>query len=550
MANASTNWSITYQYQQDLSSKLFNQINTKTYRPGIYNPNIFIKAFDSVAGEPSRGLKLLVKKGTTFIFSNTYKKDPDVAGSFTRYHRDWDSLDEDAYIIKCTALADIETNIIDLTSPGESGKKLLSTNCPVMALVATMSFDEAKTQAPLFKLCVPSIFYDSSHFHAGSSITSTLTIPMEGWTSVAADENTVGCGSNFGHLSYLVMGLIYDTGASREEGARVPFPGTYIQSASSDTWVTPSGGIAGGCDAWNENHIFTGRGLPEYDHEWTRESKYLDFINSPYFNRYYLPCRYFLMHQGLKEIGSADWKNIIGQYDLASEAGDLNGGGLGGNHLLTSGVGFRAPSNIEPNKCYVYVARLGKSGTSPASVEPGSESSVANDSSVDIGYVALDLAGFISFKKKYANDVLLGDYIPLDVSGMNLSILEEFIKNKNFFEPAINKIRLDGHMMSFSAEGGDDIEKENNSDENTCYIPLALAFTGEEDRGITGKFTDRYWWGLIKGTGADSAPSESVTLSISGFRPENVLSYSDLLKKYINLDSFTFNPYQTLAFLG
>ena len=73
MANASTNWSITYQYQQDLSSKLFNQINTKTFRPGIYNPNIFIKAFDSVAGESSRGLRLLVKKGTTFIFSNTYK---------------------------------------------------------------------------------------------------------------------------------------------------------------------------------------------------------------------------------------------------------------------------------------------------------------------------------------------------------------------------------------------------------------------------------------------------------------------------------------------
>src|SRR5574344_2193235 len=182
MANASTNWSITYQDQQDLSSKLFNQINTKTYRPGIYTPNIFIKAFDSVAGESSRGLRLLVKKGTTFIFSNTYKKDPDK--SFIRYHRDWDELNEDAYIIKCTALTDIETNIIDLTSTGESGKRLLSTNCPVMALVATMSFDEATTQAPLFRLCVPSIFYDSVYFRAGSSIPSTATIPMEGWTSV------------------------------------------------------------------------------------------------------------------------------------------------------------------------------------------------------------------------------------------------------------------------------------------------------------------------------------------------------------------------------
>ena len=548
MANASTNWSITYQYQQDLSSKLFNQINTKTYRPGIYNPNIFIKAFDSVAGESSRGLKLLVKKGTTFIFSNTYKKDPD--GSFIRYHRDWDELDENAYVIKCTALADIETNIIDLTSTGESGKRFLSTNCPVMALVASISFEEATTQAPSFKLCAPSIFYDSAYFHAGSSIPSNLTIPMEGWTNVAADEQGIGCGSNFGHLSYLVVGMIYDTGVTRKAGSSVIFNGTYIQSTSSDTWVLPAGGNAGGCEAWNVNHIFTGRGLPEYDHEWTRESKYLDFINSPYFNKYFLPRKYFLMHQGLREIGSSDWKSIIGQYDLESGKDTLNGGGLAGNRLLSSGVGFRAPSTIEPNKCYVYVARLGKSGSSPGSVESGSESSIANDSSLEIGYVALDISGFETFTKKYSEDVSLGDYIPLDVSDMNLSILEEFIRNKNFFEPAINKIRLDGYMMGPPSAGSEDVRLENNSDEKTCYIPIALAFTGNEDTGIAGVFTDRYWWGLIKGTGSESASSESTTLNISGFRPENVLSYSDLLKKYINLDGFALKPYQTLAFLG
>ena len=133
---------------------------------------------------------------------------------------------------------------------------------------------------------------------------------------------------------------------------------------------------------------------------------------------------------------------------------------------------------------------------------------------------------------------------------MNLSILEEFIKNKNFFEPAINKIRLDGYMMGPPSGGTEDVRLENNSDEKTCYIPIALAFTGNEDTGIAGVFTDRYWWGLIKGTGSESASSESTTLNISGFRPENVLSYSDLLKKYINLDGFALKPYQTLAFLG
>ena len=548
MANASTNWSITYQYQQDLSSKLFNQINTKTYRPGIYNPNIFIKAFDSTVGDSSRGIKLLIKKGTTFIFSNTYKRNPD--GSLSRFHRDWDELDNDAYVIKCTALSDIETNVVDLTSTGESGKRFLSTNCPVAALVAIISFEEATTQAPVFKLCAPSVFYDSTYFHAGSSIPGTHIIPMEGWTDSIDDEQGIGCGSNFGHLSYLLMGLIYDTGATRliPDNTEGSFNGTYIQSAGSDVWVSPVGSQLGGCDAWNINHIFTGRGLPEYDHEWTRESKYLDFINSPYFDRYFLPRKYFLMHQGLKELGSADWKSIVGQYDLQPGSGSLNGGGFAGNHLLSSGVGFRAPSTVKPNKCYVYVARIGKSGSSPGYTESGSEVQITNDSPLEIGYVEMDIQGFETFKKKYTDDVGLKDYIPLDVSGMNLSILEEFVKNKNFFEPAINKIRLDGYMLG-TGTSSESIQLENDSDEDTCYIPVALAFTGDGDTGIRGQLTDKYWWRLVKGTSGED-PEESTSMEIQGFRPENVLSYSDLLKKYINLDSFVFAPYQTLSFLG
>ena len=165
--------------------------------------------------------------------------------------------------------------------------------------------------------------------------------------------------------------------------------------------------------------------------------------------------------------------------------------GLAGNHLLSSGVGFRAPSTIEPNKCYVYVARLGKSGASPGSTESGSESNIADDSPLEIGYVALDTRGFKTFREKYSGDVSLGEYIPLDVSDMNLNILEEFIKNKNFFEPAINKIRLDGYMMGPPSGGTEDVRLENNSDERTCYIPIALAFTGDEDTGIAGVFTDR-----------------------------------------------------------
>ena len=549
MANANTNWSITYQYQQDLSSKLFNQINTKTHRPGIYNPNIFIKAFDSTSGESSRGLKLLIKKGTTFIFSNTYKKDPE--GSLNRFHRDWDELDTDAYVIKCTALSDIETNVVDLTSSSESGKRFLSTNCPVMVLVAAISFEEAITQAPTFKLCAPSMFYDSSYFHASSSVPGTHILPVEGWTDSIEDEQGIGCGSNFSHLSYLLVGLIYDTGVTRldsNENTDGLFKGSYIQSASSDTWAAPVGTQLGGCDAWNINHVFTGRGLPEYDHEWTRESKYLDFINSPYFNKYFLPRKYFLMHQGLKELGSADWKSIIGQYDLQSGLDSLNGGGFAGKHLLSSGVGFRAPSVVAPNKCYVYVARLGKAGSSPGYTESGSEVHVVNDSFLEIGYVEMDIEGFETFKKKYADDMGLRDYIPLDVSGMNLSILEEFIKNKNFFEPAINKIRLDGYMMS-AGTSSEDVRLENDSDNNTCYMPVALAFTGEDDAGIRGQLTDKYWWRLVKNTEEEN-PEGSTSIEIQGFKPENVLSYSDLLKKYINLDSFAFAPYQTLSFLG
>ena len=194
------------------------------------------------------------------------------------------------------------------------------------------------------------------------------------------------------------------------------------------------------------------------------------------------------------------------------------------------------------------MARIGKSGSSPGYTESGSEVQITNDSPLEIGYVEMDIQGFETFKKKYTDDVGLRDYIPLDVSGMNLSILEEFIKNKNFFEPAINKIRLDGYMLG-SGASSESIQLENDSDEDTCYIPVALAFTGDGDTGIRGQLTDKYWWRLVKGT-SEEDPEESTSMEIQGFRPENVLSYSDLLKKYINLDSFAFAPYQTLSFLG
>ena len=103
-------------------------------------------------------------------------------------------------------------------------------------------------------------------------------------------------------------------------------------------------------------------------------------------------------------------------------------------------------------------------------------------------------------------------------------------------------------MLSTGASS-ENIELENNSDEDTCYIPVALAFTGDGDTGIKGQLTDKYWWRLVKGA-TEEDPVESTSIEIQGFRPENVLSYSDLLKKYINLDSFVFNPYQTLSFLG
>lgn len=545
MANASNDWSITYQYKQDLNSVLFNQINTKTHIPGVYNPNIFIKAFNATAEDAFRGIKLLVKKGTTFIFSNTYRKDE--YGATYRYHRDWDEIDSKAYVIKCTALSDVEYKLVELTDMSSPSKRLLVSNCPVMAVVAYMSFNEGDvTNVPKFCLRVPSIFYDSNNFKADSNLTSSMVIPMEGWTGDAGDVSGIGYGNNFTHISYLTLGLLYDTGVNKV------FSGSYIPNTSSESWSPTSVDTPlDGCSAWNANHIFTGRGLPEYDHEWTNGSKYLDFINSPYFNRYLLPKKNFVVHQGLQEIGSSDWKAIIGQYDLDSSA--ENGGGLGSKNLFNetedssgSSMGFRAPETIEENKCYIYVARIGKASPSP-SEESGSRLNIERDSTLQIGYVKTDISGFKSFMNKMFDDPELAGYIPLDMSELNLESLMDFIKNKNFFEPAINKIRLDGYMNGSASEDGSG-KIYNDADERTYYIPLALIFTGSGDTGIQGELTDKNWHNLIKKQ--DQEAGTAVAVQIKGFRPENILSYSDLLKKYINLDNFVFKPYQTLSFLG
>ena len=73
----SSKWHTTFYYEQELRSLYMNQILSGLVKPGIYNANFSLVTLPNVANnstEPTGGLYVYIKKGSTFIFSNYYKK--------------------------------------------------------------------------------------------------------------------------------------------------------------------------------------------------------------------------------------------------------------------------------------------------------------------------------------------------------------------------------------------------------------------------------------------------------------------------------------------
>lgn len=112
--NTSSGWGVTWIYEQDLTSAYMNSFLYSIIRPGVYNANIYLtsgQADDSKSGKAEL-LQLCIKKGTTLIFSNDYKKTSNQGyrRNFVGYNKDNNESilkEQIPLLIKCTALKDM-----------------------------------------------------------------------------------------------------------------------------------------------------------------------------------------------------------------------------------------------------------------------------------------------------------------------------------------------------------------------------------------------------------------------------------------------------------
>lgn len=270
----SDKWMTTFIYEQDLRSYYMNNILYPLLHTGVFNSDISISSGNGI-------LFLNIKKGTTFIFSNDYvdiknevdKGDTVIQGNKnTIMGRSFNGKSNDSYgrkgeaqvsLIKCVALEDMT---IRLNYLGSSDSLSQSTNDPhvnangfnkpvyIGAIIkysaegGTSSFSD-----PVFRLLVNNDSYtpdypeggvtaeaDSKYFYKFISPTNNTTGNLAFEANIPDGIQTMSSSTMM--VYWLMLGVINPI--DRE-------------------WSTSKDSYAFDGD-WYKNHVFTGRGIPEY----------------------------------------------------------------------------------------------------------------------------------------------------------------------------------------------------------------------------------------------------------------------------------------------
>lgn len=227
-------WRTNFYYQQELRSAEMNGIFNSSLVPGIYNADITIaEAGTSVLFD------INIAAGTTFIFSNRICTKE---GRYYRQFADFSNLSKNEYYtIKATA----ETNVT-------AKVPLIGRNTtlpPRFFLVASMPYGPNNGEDPVFKLAVPS--EDPEHEPFLKEINATQE------SKILYDGAPESLGSIENSEAYLIVGEFIKTG--------------------SDVTTSTSSELDFG--AFQENYVFTRRGLEEYRYGYStdKNTPALDF---------------------------------------------------------------------------------------------------------------------------------------------------------------------------------------------------------------------------------------------------------------------------------
>jgi len=567
-------WMTSFIYEQDLTSYYMNNVLTGTFRPGVYNANIAI-----VQGPDA--LYLSIKKGTTLLFSNNYKKSDDLPDIGCRrnfsniknevFNNPDNTSNESIVLIKCVAQNDIFQKIASKSDEEILGQDITTlyvfsyikymksplsgeedSSIPTFILTKNHNFTripgaEQSTDNYLYETVFPVYNYDSSILYTSENVKDNIKyfVP-DGCVDYSLEETS----RYLQNYSFLTLGILIKS-----------------QSAMSTSFKN-------NLSSWTQNFTFTSHGLPEYRHTMMSDHNIMcpdiimyskkpratyddpDICSTAFIDLPNTLIKNSVYNRRIEKkdisLDDADYcweycydnvKVPDSQYDfvyqqyLDSE----------GRYTIDDKIDFtlteedRNEINKYTDNALVIDAIY---GTSKSEIVGNDETTLYDFSNINfqnnIKYSNYRIITTISnstdkdkifniFNYKtdeiwYSSSALSGNDIkvlPLDVCEHNINRLLPLIQNKNLWSKIIDKIRL---------------ENDQYPEETSNIIPIALVF-----RCFSKNYQDKMTFDL-KDTSMSNIYTFDTLSNITSINPIDMISYFDLCNKMtkinvLNLDS-------------
>ena len=489
-------WSTTFYYEQELRSSYMNNTIKGLIKPGIYNLNAALYTMPYEESAPgSVGVYLRIGKGSTFVFSNGY------VVNNGKINRNLDLLG--TYLVKCVAETDIDIHIatpngdysaiLEETVPGSGISK-----APVIFVYATFSYkeDAASSVIPNIRLAVP-----SSNPYLSTEASYMLPNEDQPEVNMAANE------------SYLIIGVLLDNNKQ---------PANY---ALGNNWR--SSGEYNGRSAWLANHVFTGRGLPEYRGAISRNygQQLPSVIFGSQYNKLYLTSGSFYYNSVIYQIDGQSWKTLYGQGTSPMTAAPDSTSGFLTDHVYSApevSTYTKSLPTLSGNASKVIVEFLFLAVKSEyaraTSIDLSSLLSSSGAFSITRRFLPFrvicdDTPGNLDPQTALSTDFGLPstNLIPLDISIKNLDRLKSFLNNKNILMPVVDKMRQ-------NAESASPFLVPTNGE---SLVPVVISF-----RKINTSGTD-----IVEAGSSISYPAftdASGTSGASAVNPANILSFFEI----------------------
>lgn len=335
-------WSTNFYYEQDLRSLFMNGMYNSSFSPGIYNANMYLFS-PPKADADNGGISLFIGKGTTFIFSNNM-----IQGPQGRWIRNPNMPGE--WVIKCVANKDITVEIAKLNASRDTNETSLLGNteatannnmvyAPVKWYLTAMMYYQPEQVLPGWESPRFAAVLDNTSFR---SKVYDLNDKPEGWEAsgvgtaydhvdinnlyfdpvVDSIDVPIFDGSDTNQslglsedsrkmLSYLMIGQVIDVSKIPSKTAYTTNNdwGASFNNNGEDLSSTITDDNENAKLSWLKNHVFVGRGMPDYRKNYIQNKNTLspEILPTPLLDRLYLDTNTLYNHDILYQTNVADY---------------------------------------------------------------------------------------------------------------------------------------------------------------------------------------------------------------------------------------------------